>query len=412
MLFLLFVYIFIFIFFGDDMSKRGVRPSWVISGVVLPIALYVGVTEFVNSVYYRYFLQYYQFVTLRCQSVTDDDKWLSAIAKDIITTQPSISDTVVSLSLAYVAPTGELTSCQTGWRAEAFHSEKTDKNTVYHFASVTKVFTAEIVLDLVRQGRLALTDKLIDILPELTAHPPKDPRVAQIDIGMLLSHRAGFDRQIVGIADVMLGGSPWCPTQVGQLLDYQLQFTPNQKYAYSNMGYCLLSRVIEEKYQQPYREVVRQFYDFKNHPSMGFSDSNITDVADSAMRDTEQGVLENVYWDFQALSSSAGLYGSAIDLVKSTRRIDRQQSPTVFERGQICDTLDTFGCVGYGGNLITDDTGLKVVWRSGSFPVTASVLALDNQGGTFAFLSNVAIAEKNKYAVAKAYYEYRLEQLP
>jgi CubicO group peptidase (beta-lactamase class C family) len=125
---------------------------------------------------------------------------------------------------------------------------------IFHTASVSKIFTALAVLELVREGKLQLEDKLTAILPELRY---KDPRVAEVSLLNVLNHTSG-------IPDVM--GYNWGNPDVSAraLENYikkqhiKLKFSPGEKYLYSNLAYDLLAQVIEEKSGVPFESYVAE----------------------------------------------------------------------------------------------------------------------------------------------------------
>jgi CubicO group peptidase (beta-lactamase class C family) len=98
----------------------------------------------------------------------------------------------------------------------------------------------------------------VPILGDMGPRPGKitDPRVHDITVRHLLQHSGGFDRKRSG--DVMFmpgaveaakrqGGPlpPDCPTIMRDTLEHKLDFPPGTRIAYSNIGYCMLGRVLE-----------------------------------------------------------------------------------------------------------------------------------------------------------------------
>ena len=129
---------------------------------------------------------------------------------------------------------------------------------LFRLASLAKTITAVAILQLVETGKLNLDDKVLPILGEIGPRPEviSDPRVRDITIRHLLQHSAGFDRATVGdpvsmprIAEAAgrQGGPfpPNCQTVLRDSLERQLQFAPGDRYAYSNVGYCILGQVVE-----------------------------------------------------------------------------------------------------------------------------------------------------------------------
>src|SRR5690606_36808601 len=74
--------------------------------------------------------------------------------------------------LAYVSPQGDLYHCENGWRGTTFRSGLVDSTTRYRYASVSKLFTADAVLNLIAEGKLGLGTTLLELFPEQV---PADP---------------------------------------------------------------------------------------------------------------------------------------------------------------------------------------------------------------------------------------------
>ncbi|HEX7614666.1 MAG TPA: serine hydrolase domain-containing protein, partial [Thermoanaerobaculia bacterium] len=120
--------------------------------------------------------------------------------------------------------------------------------TIWHWASITKTFTAVRLLQLRDRGKLALSDPIVKYVPELrSVHDPYGD-ASEITLKMLLSHSAGFRS-----ATFPWGGDKdWHPDeptrweQVTAMLPYtEILFRPGSKYAYSNPGIVFLGRTIE-----------------------------------------------------------------------------------------------------------------------------------------------------------------------
>jgi len=142
---------------------------------------------------------------------------------------------------------------------------------LFRLASLSKTITAVAVLQLVQERRLKLDDKVLPILGDLGPRPDRiaDARVHDITVRHLLQHSAGFDRErsgdvvfMPGAADAARrqGGSlpPECPAVLRHTLERKLDFAPGAAFAYSNVGYCILGRVVERVSGAPYETHVRE----------------------------------------------------------------------------------------------------------------------------------------------------------
>jgi len=141
---------------------------------------------------------------------------------------------------------------------------------LFRLASLSKTITAVAVLRLVQEGRVKLDDKVMPILGELGPQPEKitDARVNDITVRHLLQHSGGFNRARSGDVVFLRGAAaaakrqggplpPDCPTILRDTLERKLDFKPGEYYAYSNIGYCILGRVIERVTGVDYEQFVR-----------------------------------------------------------------------------------------------------------------------------------------------------------
>lgn len=142
---------------------------------------------------------------------------------------------------------------QTVARSFHGHSQKekgreVDERTIFHWASITKTFTAVAIMQLRDRGLLQLGDPLVRYVPELSEVHNPFGAIDAITIEHALSHSAGFR----GPTWPWGGGQPWHPheprtwRQLAAMMPYtQVRFQPGSRYAYSNLAIVFLGRVIE-----------------------------------------------------------------------------------------------------------------------------------------------------------------------
>lgn len=151
--------------------------------------------------------------------------------------------------VAGVARAGELT--WVGARGTAVRDGETARataDTQYRIGSITKTFTAALILQLRDRGLLDLSDRAGTYVPE---GPLEDA-----DLRGLLSHRAGVRAEPAG---------PWWERSEGMsyesLIAAHADLEPRvlaagERYHYSNLAYAVLGRVVEKVHGAPWAEVV------------------------------------------------------------------------------------------------------------------------------------------------------------
>jgi len=121
--------------------------------------------------------------------------------------------------------------------------------TVSSIGSVTKQFTATAILKLVELNKLELTDSLDKFFKNL----PEDKR--EITVHHLLTHTAGFI-DVIGDGDFDdIPRDKFFKT----VFSTELLHKPGTKYAYSNVGYSILARIIEISSGQDYEKFLNLF---------------------------------------------------------------------------------------------------------------------------------------------------------
>lgn len=128
-------------------------------------------------------------------------------------------------------------------------NQPVDRETIYHWASITKTMTAIAIMQLRDRGKLRLEDPIVQYLPELRAvHNPHGSMEA-ITLRHLLTHSAGLRNPTWPWG----GDRPWHPFepkewfQLVAMLPYtEILFPPGSRFQYSNPGILFLGKVIEK----------------------------------------------------------------------------------------------------------------------------------------------------------------------
>lgn len=142
--------------------------------------------------------------------------------------------------------------------------------TLYRIASMSKTLTSVATLTLVEAGKLTLDTRVLDVLkvqPFLPAGRKMDARIKDVTIRHLLQHTGGWNRNDGG--DVMfdnlriaktLGVSspPNARDVIREVLSRPLDAAPGTRYSYSNFGFCVLGRLIEDVSGAAYGDYVRE----------------------------------------------------------------------------------------------------------------------------------------------------------
>jgi D-alanyl-D-alanine carboxypeptidase len=115
----------------------------------------------------------------------------------------------------------------------------------YRAGSLTKPFVATVVLQLVAQGKLSLSDTVERWLPGIL------PYGGQVSIRQLLNHSSGIpDNALEPLLQLYLTSDgrsrAWTPRELVALIaDQPLEFPPGTAFAYSNTDYVLAGMIVQ-----------------------------------------------------------------------------------------------------------------------------------------------------------------------
>jgi CubicO group peptidase (beta-lactamase class C family) len=124
---------------------------------------------------------------------------------------------------------------------------------VFRIGSVTKQFTAAAILMLADAGKLALSD---DVRKYVPAYPAK---AAPVTLAHLLTHTGGVPNYTDQEAFRKLVAKDASHDELlATFKELPLEFTPGDRWRYSNSGYYLLGMVIEKVTGKPYAQFVAE----------------------------------------------------------------------------------------------------------------------------------------------------------
>lgn len=255
-------------------------------------------------------------------------------------------------------------------------------STMFHIASITKVFTATAIMQLVEQGKLSLDDKLVDVLPDFKL---KSKEYDQISIKHLLTHTSGIPW--TNKQTNLPNDSTAIPLFLKGLEKVKLNFQPGSKFSgntYSNIAFDLLGIVVAKISNQPFHEYI---YD---HVLSKVGIENATYFYDEI--DSSKLALPQVVSGNSKRVEKFNLY-----------RIDQKKKPIL--NGQ---PLELRNFETYGEPFIDNPTGNLITTSSELNKWTKYLIQLNN--GTSNSTSNIIDREtlKEMWTVTESIPEYKI----
>jgi CubicO group peptidase (beta-lactamase class C family) len=196
-----------------------------------------------------------------------------------------------------------------------------NRGAVFEIGSITKIFTATLLAQQVQKGTLRLDEPVRRLLPfEL-----KTPQRGGVDVTLkhLASHTSGMRHQPPGIGiHALIHGHSKDPfwdydqARFERFLqkEMKLDFTPGEKYQYSNMGMSLVGYVLSRKTGKSYDTLLQE--NIFDPLGMKSSSTDLSSVRSLVVTGILKEGEESPNWDMHALAPVGGIKTSAEDFAR------------------------------------------------------------------------------------------------
>jgi CubicO group peptidase (beta-lactamase class C family) len=216
---------------------------------------------------------------------------------------------------------------------------------VYPLGSITKVFVATMLMQLVEKGKVALEDPVLKYIPEYQVHSPFQGTLPT-SLRQLAAHTSGLPRdaainfpmnQSLGVWEFSDGQAPlhWYAASeeiLTSLPTIELELPPDTGKLYSNLGMMLLGIALERACGQGIRTyMVEHIFAPLGMSSAGFvDDDNAWDARfpTGYGRSPQNGALFVApRWHLGGAIYTGGIYATAADLARFSASFMRVDSP-------------------------------------------------------------------------------------
>jgi len=275
-------------------------------------------------------------------------------------------------------------------------AEDEDKRVPYNvrgrIASLSKSITAAAILKLVETNGvdLSLDDFAFQILSG--SEPPWDgdidPRFSQITVRHLLEHRAGWGAEgelrgsdVFSRLEAVGPHAHWTPETIIRWIrtHERLTYAPGEAFYYSNIGYSILGRIIEEKSGDEYEQYVQENVLAPagiNYMELGSSPPE----NDDEFNYRDEGLVKVQLYD-----AAGGWIASAPGLLRFLIDIQYGELSELYEDQQVCANADDESPCYRAGWWVHDD-GMRS--HSGKLPGTVSYMEWQSDEMSWAFIAN------------------------
>jgi CubicO group peptidase (beta-lactamase class C family) len=259
----------------------------------------------------------------------------------------------------------------------------------FRIASISKCFTSVAIYTLVEQGKISLDDRVFGsqgILAHFNVKTTHRDWLESIEVRHLLTHTAGGWSHDPPDPSYM-----WPELNQEEMLQQTistvaLKTQPGTNFAYSNIGFLLLGRVIEERSRQHYRDYVRDHVLTPCGITTMFIGEN---TPNSRRREVTYYAPEfHGEIDIPRRDSCGAWVATPSDLVRFALHVDGYKDPPDILKGSsILDmTTPTRANPRYAKGWSVNQADNW--WHSGKLPGTASILVRTNGGMCWAAMTN------------------------
>ncbi|HSD13880.1 MAG TPA: serine hydrolase domain-containing protein [Flavobacterium sp.] len=164
--------------------------------------------------------------------------------------------------------------------------EQPNKNTKYKIGSITKTFTAVIIMQLVEEKRLKLDQTLSKFYPQI-------PNADKITINDLLRHRSGIVDYVNADSTTSMTTPISKKEMLSKIAAYKPLFTPNTKAEYSNSNYYLLGCILEDITKTSYKNNLKT----RIVDKLKLKNTYIVDNVDTKRNETLSYIYKDEKWE-------------------------------------------------------------------------------------------------------------------
>jgi CubicO group peptidase (beta-lactamase class C family) len=169
-------------------------------------------------------------------------------------------ETRVLAHIARVSPSGMRSWQRSMGVTDSLNTRLINQSSVFRVGSITKVFTATMILQLWEEGLVDLDAPFNDYLGLDEATHKTIPEFAGVTVRHLLSHRSGIPRiSSTSFFDVYGYEAPVTQSERMRFLftEGEPEFAPGSQYAYRNSNFNILGLIIEKVTGTSYENVLR-----------------------------------------------------------------------------------------------------------------------------------------------------------
>lgn len=264
----------------------------------------------------------------------------------------------------------------------AREGREVDDGTLFALASVSKPFTAALVMRTIERHDLSLDTPVAAIIPEFgsiddpfdeDAYPQVEALRDRITIRHLLCHVSGLPENI-GVKRLRMRDKPTLERMLDMMCGLSLQSAPGEELRYSNVGFGVAARLVERMTGRPFHRALQhdllapmELRDVVARPGEA-GRARIAHTDDAASAGTEVESYNSAYWQDLGIPWG-GFYGTPRDVLRFACSFLPGQERVISSDSAAAMTVDQTGGVPGGVN------SANVRWDRGAWGLGWEVAA-------------------------------------
>ncbi|WP_234571487.1 serine hydrolase domain-containing protein [Rhodohalobacter sp. 614A] len=298
---------------------------------------------------------------------------------------------VPGLSVA-ITKDGNLVYAKSYGHADAENNVEVSNSSLFRIASVSKPITGVAIMKLAEDGLLSLDDKVFGegaLLGTEYGAKAYSANLKNITVNHLLHHTAGG--WVNDETDPMFQNLEMNNHElISWVLDnYTLSNAPGTAYAYSNFGYSLLGRIIEEVTGQSYENyVINEILGPMGINTMQIGGNTAGERISNEVKYYGQHSDNPYGHNVTRMDAHGGWIATATDLAKFLVRVDGLPSKSDVLQASTIQTMTTGSQANSSYAAGWSVNSANNWWHSGSLPGTASLIVRSSQGYNWVILCN------------------------
>jgi D-alanyl-D-alanine-carboxypeptidase/D-alanyl-D-alanine-endopeptidase len=273
--------------------------------------------------------------------------------------------------------------------------KKPNANSLVRLCSISKVFTAEMLMQMANEGRVKLSDSLQKFAPPATI-VPRGPSGTPITLLNLATHTSGLPREVSSyprntphftFPDYAFRWE-WLPRQ-------RLISTPGTAALYSNVGFDLLGDALARAANKPYAQLLNE----RMVRPLGLRDTTLSPSPEQCARLLVGASEQGPCTDTQPSGPSGGVYSTGADMARTLEyllHISGTGAPMGPAMRVYLNPSQLKSAQGL--NHAGEATGIGLAWIQIGDPNSLSAL-LEKTGGGAGFSTYIALSPKTQTGI-------------